>query len=114
MKLKNLSKQNVIVENVIEAKSFWSRFIGLMGKASLEPQSSLWLLPCNNIHTFFCRFAMDVVFVDRSLVVQAVYENLGPRRVIWYVHKAHSAFEMNNGIAKAMNVQKGDQLHVGH
>lgn len=114
MKLKNLSKQNVIVENVIEAKSYWSRLVGLLKYKSLDRSSSLWLLPCNNIHTFFMRFPIDAVFVDRKLVVQAVYEDLKPGRVIWHVWKAHSAFEMNSGVAKAMNVQKGDQLHVGH
>jgi len=114
MKLTNLSKQNVIIENVIEAKSYLSRLIGLMKYKRLDQNTSLWLQPCNNIHTFFMHFPMDAVFVDRDLVVQAVYEDLKPGRVIWYVHRAHSCFEMNSGIARAMNVQKGDKLHVGH
>lgn len=114
MKLTNLSKQNVIIENVVEAKSYFSRLIGLMKYKNLERSKTLWLLPCNNIHTFFMRFSIDAVFVDRDLVVQAVYEDLQPGRVIWYVPKAHSCFEMNSGVARAMNVQKGDKLHVGH
>lgn len=114
MKLTNLSKQNVIAHDVIEAKSYWSRMIGLLRYKTLEKGKTLWLFPCNNIHTFFMRFPIDAVFVDRECVVQAVYEDLRPGRVIWYVPKAHSCFEMNSGIAKSMNIQKGDRLHVGH
>ena len=39
---------------------------GLLGRDGLDPSAALIIVPCSSVHTFFMRFAIDVVFVDRG------------------------------------------------
>jgi hypothetical protein len=55
------------------------------------------------------RFPIDVVFMDRSLMVVKVAPALGPFRVAM-AGGAHSALELNAGVAERAQVQAGDQL----
>jgi uncharacterized protein len=61
----NETRGTVLATDVERAHSFWARFMGLMGRASLAPGSALWL-PGNGIHMFFMRFPIDAVFLGRS------------------------------------------------
>ena len=44
------------------ADGLWGRFMGLMGRPSLDPGAGLWLTG-NGIHMMFMRFPIDAVFV---------------------------------------------------
>jgi uncharacterized membrane protein (UPF0127 family) len=55
------------------------------------------------------RFPIDVVFLDRSLRVVKVVPELKPFRATVALG-AHSALELNTGVAVGAGVQKGDQL----
>ncbi|MCB0340603.1 MAG: DUF192 domain-containing protein [Pseudobdellovibrionaceae bacterium] len=113
MKLINQTRNNTICENVIEATSLFDRARGLLGYQSLTSDSTMWIAKCNSIHTWFMKFPIDVVFVDRGLVVKKVITNLRPWRITFPVWSADSVFEFNAGIAKNQNIQPGDQLYVG-
>jgi uncharacterized membrane protein (UPF0127 family) len=52
-----------VAPRVTLARSFWGRFRGLMGRASLEPDEGLFL-PVNSIHMLFMRFPIDALFLD--------------------------------------------------
>ncbi len=39
--------------------------MGLMGRASLDPDAGLWLSGANGIHMMFMRFPIDAVFLGR-------------------------------------------------
>lgn len=52
-----------IVGRVMMATSFWGRFRGLMGRASLADDEGLYL-PVNSIHMLFMRFPIDALFLD--------------------------------------------------
>jgi len=112
--LKNLTKQKVITEKVIEARTFWERSKGLLGKDSLDPNTSMWISNCPWIHTFFMRFTIDAVFVDKQLRVTRIKNRIPPGRITMPSLKASSVFEMAAGVAQEKNVQVGDQLHVGY
>ena len=55
-----------------------SRFRGLLGRD--EYPHVLLLFPCNDIHTFGMRFAIDVAFVSGEGVVIEAYRGIGARR----------------------------------
>src|SRR5437667_363339 len=46
---------------------------GLLGRDRLEPGEGLLLRPASAVHTFFMRFPIDAVFLDRGLVVLRRY-----------------------------------------
>jgi uncharacterized membrane protein (UPF0127 family) len=119
LRLLNETKNGVQVASHVElATSFVSRSVGLLGRARLPEGDALWiqgtkLVACNSIHTFFMRFAIDVLFVDRNLKVKKVYRDLRPWRMTWPVGSAFSVFELPAGTLKSISVEVGDQLHVG-
>ena len=43
-----------------------SRRRGLLGREGLGEDAALIIAPCNGIHTWFMRFTIDVVFVDKA------------------------------------------------
>src|SRR4029077_19922155 len=43
-----------------------SRKRGLLGRDGLAPSHALVIAPCNGVHTFGMRFAIDVIFVARD------------------------------------------------
>lgn len=112
-KLINKSKNMEIARHLRVAESFFSRAKGLLGERQLLPRHALWIQRCTSIHTFFMRFTIDVVFVDRSLVVKAVYRDLPPWRMTWPAWGASSVFELPAGTLREARVEIGDQLYVG-
>ncbi len=119
LRLENKTKTIEVANNVRVARTFWQRAKGLLGEKSLPEGHALWiqgsdLVGCNSIHTFFMRFPIDVIFVDRNLKVTKVYRNLGPWRVTWPAPGAHSVFELPAGSLSLHTVEVGDQLYVGN
>jgi len=92
------------------ADSFLERFKGLM---LCDPQNANYVLalsPCKQIHTFFMRFPIDVVFCDKGGRVLEVHRNIEPWKVDGYVLGAHIAFEaLSDTFLK--DVQVGDVIH---
>lgn len=78
--------------------------------ASLSHGEGAVLIPCNSIHMALMRFAIDVLFVDRSNTVVKIVRDLGPYRVSLGGRKAHSAIELPAGTLQTANVSVGDTL----
>lgn len=109
----NKTTNQTLLPQVLEARTFWERGRGLLGRSGLPEGEALWIHQCNSIHTFFMKFSIDCVFVDRNLQIKAIREDVRPWRLILPVWGARSVFEMAAGSVKAMKVKVGDQLHVG-
>lgn len=60
------------------ANSFFSRLLGLMGKKEMKDNQALLITKCNSIHTFFMRFNMDAVFLDKNMVVKKSVKSIKP------------------------------------
>ena len=60
------------------ADSFFSRLLGLMGKKEMKDNRALLITKCNSIHTFFMRFNMDAVFVDKNMTVKKAVKSIKP------------------------------------
>ena len=69
----------------------------------------LWLTPCSSIHTFFMRYPIDAVFLDRqSRVLYCV--TLPPWRVSRLVRRAAGVLELRAGEAARTGIKTGDHL----
>lgn len=94
------------------ASSMRDRMVGLLGHHSLGSDEGLILMACRSIHTWFMRFAIDVVFVDHQWGVIALWHALPPWRVTSWVRQAQAVIELPAGTAKKAQLLVGDQLIV--
>ena len=112
--LRNSTRSETLATHVEKAKSLFSRMKGLLGRPDLDNHHTLWILNCNSIHTFFMKFSIDVIFVNKGLIVKAVYRNIKPSRFILPIWGASSVFEFSSKALEDKIIEKGDQLDVGH
>lgn len=111
-RLINQSTNTEVAKQVTKAKSFYQRAKGLLGRKSLPPEEVLWIDRCPSVHTFFMKFPIDVVFVDKDMKVTKIVSNLKPWRMTAILQfKNHSCFEFSaNTISK--KIKEGDKLYV--
>jgi len=110
IKLKN--RDLYLCRNLKRAESFVERGIGLMFKDEMyEGYDGLLLKPCNSIHTFFMRFSIDVMFLDRKLRVVKIIKNMQPWRISGFYFKSAQVLEMNSQTIPE-GIIIGDQLEI--
>jgi len=95
-----------------KAESFWARLVGLMGRRGLEEGEGLLIAPCSSVQTFFMRFPIDVIFLDREGRVVKVAPALVPFRVAFGGRGARDALEVAAGTAARSDTAVGDRLAV--
>ena len=110
MKLVSERDQKTVISACYVAESLWTRTLGLMGEKSLDMQEGLLILRSNSIHTFFMKFAIDVVFLDASGKVVGIHPNVKPWKLDWPVFRARNVLELAGGAAQKLRIQKGDRL----
>lgn len=88
----------VIADKVKTADSFLSRFIGLMGKKSLDDGEGLLLLKCSSIHCFFMKIPIDAVYLSGDMKV-LYKETVFPWRLGKIVRGAKHILELGEGKA---------------
>lgn len=106
----NLTKDRVLAERASVARSFFRRLKGLLGTASLPDGEGLLLSPCNSIHMFGMKYAIDVVFLDKELVVVDVLENIAPGKASRVYRKAYCCLELPAGKVHLTGTTIGDRL----
>ena len=97
----NGDRGTVLAERVTAAKSFGTRFLGLMGRGGSLAGHGLLLDGDNSIHTFFMRFPIDVVFLDRQQRIVHLMHRVAPWRVSKIVWRARSVLELPPGTLAA-------------
>ena len=86
-----------------------TRNVGLLKHKGLNAGEGLWIVPCEGVHTFFMKFAIDLVYVDRKLKVRKVRNAVPPWRLSACL-TAHSILELPAGTAHQTGTQPGDEL----
>lgn len=110
-KLYNLTQNSLVSSQVVSAKTFFERSKGLLGQKQLDLDECLWIHNCNSIHTFFMKFAIDVLYVDKNLCVTKIDRNIKPWRLSWGHFHSQSCFEFQSpSLSKNINI--GDLLRV--
>jgi uncharacterized protein len=109
MKVSNLTRQTVLAQNVEVADRAGTRRKGLLGRSYLSAGEGLWIIPCESVHTFFMRFSIDLVYLDRTLKVRKVRSNVPPWRLSACL-SAHSVIELAPGTIRTTQTREGDQL----
>jgi hypothetical protein len=107
----NTRTGEVIAARARRADSVWSRVVGLLGKKGLDPDEALVFQPCWSIHTFFMRFRLDVIFLDKAGAVRKVVQGLPAYRFA-ASRGANVTIEMSAGVLAGRDLAIGDVLEV--
>src|SRR5262245_35905822 len=87
----------IVASHIVLANTCLARAKGLMGRSVIAAGDGLWIVPCAMVHTFFMRFPIDVLFLDKHLRVMRVLNRLAPWRFSPWIWGAHSVLEMSGG-----------------
>ena len=109
--MKLLKDGKTLIENLVIAETLWTRTKGLLGRESLPDNEALWIMRCNSIHTYFMKFPIDVVFVNKSMKVIDT-GTVKPGKLIFPVWRASSVIEFKAGFLAKNPISAGDVLHV--
>jgi uncharacterized membrane protein (UPF0127 family) len=104
--------QHLLASRAVWAGSLRARMVGLLGRADLSEGEGLILAPCQAVHMWFMRFAIDVVFVDRAWRVLALCAPLRPWQCSSWVRGAWAAVEVPTGSVAQAQVAVGDTLLI--
>jgi uncharacterized protein len=107
--VRNTTRGTSIGSDINSAESSSERRVGLLKHRKLDEGSGLWIVPCEAVHTFFMKFAIDLIYLDRKHIVQATRRAVPPWRLSMCL-RAHSILELPPGTIDRTNTQKGDQL----
>lgn len=94
------------------ANTFLSRLKGLMFKKIFEKGSGLLITKCNSIHMFFMKFPLDIVFLDKNLIVVEMVENIKPWKISKIYRNVSSTLELPSGTIKDKHIKIGDQFEI--
>jgi uncharacterized membrane protein (UPF0127 family) len=107
--VRNITRGTALGAAIHLADTSKERRTGLLKRNGLERGEGLWIVPCEGIHTFFMRFAIDVVYLDRKRRVRKAVRALAPWRLSFCI-TAHSVLELAAGEVDRTATAVGDQL----
>ena len=109
MRVVNRTRQTEIGARIAVADHGARRRKGLLGRNGLDPGEGLWIVPCEAVHTFGMRFAIDLIYLDRNKRVVKTRQSVGAARISGSL-SAHSILELPPGTVSATETQRGDQI----
>jgi uncharacterized membrane protein (UPF0127 family) len=109
--VRNQTRNTVLADSAEVADTSAKRRTGLLKHDRLAPGDGLWIVPCESVHSFFMKFAIDLVYLDREKRVRKVRHRMVPWRVSACL-SAHSILELPAGAVAASLTQAGDQLEI--
>lgn len=83
-----------------------------MFRRSLPESGGLIIQPCNSVVSFFMRFPIDVLFVDRSGTLLHLIGPMPPWHVSKLVRGSKLVIELPAGTAARSGTQVGDSIEI--
>lgn len=101
----------VLAEHLEIAATSRARRRGLLGRDQLPSGHGLAIAPCQAVHTWSMRFAIDVIALDRQGRVLKFWSGVTARRVrvCW---SAFAIIELPAGAIVAAGLARGDRLSL--
>jgi len=108
----NSSTKKCLADGVDVASSFFQRAWGLLGRANMEKGEGLFIPGCRSIHTFFMRFPIDIVFLDRDSRVTKTVDSLVPFRMASGPWRTTGVLELPGGTMLENRCNAGDEISL--
>jgi uncharacterized protein len=103
-------KNKMIVSDVLEARTFIQRLCGYMFRSKPHVPGILFF-PAISIHTFFMKFSIDVIFMDKDFKIIRIYRKLKPWRHTYAYLSSRYTLEIPGG-EFPNQISEGDILEV--
>ncbi|MBM3707970.1 MAG: DUF192 domain-containing protein [Actinobacteria bacterium] len=103
-------KEILIFHDIKVAESFFSKLTGLIFKKNLKEGSGLLIENCNNIHTLWMRFSIDVLYLDENGRILHILHSVKPFRFTSSIKGAVMVLEIKSKTAAGLGLQAGDIL----
>lgn len=104
-----LLKDDKVLAHIEVADGFRSRLKGLIGRGELE--GAILIRPAKSVHTVGVRFAIDVAYCNRDLIVLDTL-TMQPMRLGRWRRKAHAVVEARAGAFERWGLEAGDALEI--
>ncbi|HZS50705.1 MAG TPA: DUF192 domain-containing protein [Bryobacterales bacterium] len=109
--VRNKTRHRLLGDAIERADTSQTRRMGLLKRTGLAKGEGLWILPCEGIHTFFMKFPIDVLFLNRKKQVVKALPSLGPWRLAMSL-RGRSVLELPAGTIRDTGTQRGDQIEI--
>lgn len=111
-KITNLRNGQVVADKAIIARDFKSRAIGLLNRKDLEKGEALVIEPCGSVHTFFMKFCIDLMFLDKEFKVIKTAKSVSPWRLSGCLFGSQRVIELPQRTLEEFDVKPGDSIKV--
>lgn len=109
LRILNLTRNSELANAVEVAASGSKRNKGLLGRTELAEGEGLWIVPCEAVHTFWMRFSIDLVYLDRQKRIKKLVRDVPPWRLSGCL-TAHSVVEIPAGTIRRTQTELGDEI----
>ena len=100
----------VVADRLRVADTHWTRLRGLIGSRELAAGEGLWIRPCRQVHMFWMRYPIDVLFLDSEGRVIALHHRLPPNRFSRLVPRAEGVLELPASTLESTGTNLGDTV----
>lgn len=100
--------EELIAVKVTKANNFFGKLFGLITRKKLKNNQGFLIENCSSIHTFWMRYSIDVIFLDKKNLVLAIYHNIKPFRATPFIRNAYYALELKSGTIEKTSLEVGD------
>jgi hypothetical protein len=104
-----MRNERVVASHVTVAGDSESRRKGLLGRATFDDGHAMIIAPSNAVHTFFMKFAIDIVFARRDGQVVKTLSTVKPWRLAGAL-RGYAVIELPAGTLARCDTRAGDTL----
>ena len=107
MKVINKTRQTTLAENIIIPQSLLEQSLGLL---QYKTPVAMLLKTHLGIHTFWMKYPIDVLILDRKNHVVAMKKNMKSNRIFLWNPKCETVLELPAGTIKKTKTENGDTI----
>jgi uncharacterized membrane protein (UPF0127 family) len=109
---RNLDTGAVVADRVAVADTHATRAVGLLSREGLEPGEGLWIVPSRGVHTFWMRFAIDVIALDEQGVIIDRVTDMKPWRIRLPRRGTAGVLELRAGTLDQSGTRVGHRIEL--
>jgi len=109
---KNLDTGAVVADRVAVADTHATRAVGLLSRDGLGPGEGLWIWPSRGVHTFWMRFAIDVIALDDHGVIIDRVVDMKPWRIRLPRRGTAGVLELRAGTLDESGTRVGHRIEL--
>lgn len=94
------------------ANSFIERLVGLLLHKTLDEKNGLLLKNCKQVHTFFMKFPIDVIFIDKNNKIIHFESDMNKNRISKFIKNASKILELKAGTVNKYNIKINDSIMI--